>query len=69
MELEPLQDPKEVEIVKELIQSHQRLTGSHVAERILADWAKSQGDFVKIIPSEYKAALQRQDEVQAETVA
>jgi glutamate synthase (NADPH) large chain len=40
-----------------LITDHQEHTGSPVAERILADWASSSEQFVKVIPRDYKRAL------------
>ena len=43
--------------LRELIEKHQRYTGSTVAERILEDWGRSRGHFHKVMPVDYKRAL------------
>jgi glutamate synthase (NADPH/NADH) large chain len=43
--------------LRRLIESHQALTGSAVAERILADWDHYLPKFVKVMPVDYKRAL------------
>ena len=43
--------------LRELIQKHQRYTGSAVAEAILSDWDVSVGRFHKVMPVDYKRAL------------
>ena len=55
--------------MKALIENHQSYTGSAVAQRLLDNWDASLGNFVKIIPSDYKAALQRltEQEIGAES--
>jgi glutamate synthase (NADPH/NADH) large chain len=45
------------DLLKELIQKHLDETGSQVAARLLADWAKSRAKFVKVFPNEYRRAL------------
>ncbi len=71
MELVELEDmtPEDEELVKGLLRSHQLHTGSERADQILANWREYHRRIVKIIPGEYKKALQAQAEVQAETVA
>jgi glutamate synthase (NADPH) large chain len=44
-------------LLKGLIESHHRWTGSLRAREILDDWANARGRFVKVFPSEYKRAL------------
>ncbi|NRF66612.1 glutamate synthase subunit alpha [Aquincola sp. S2] len=44
-------------LLKNLIESHHRWTGSLRAREILEDWANARGRFVKVFPSEYKRAL------------
>jgi glutamate synthase domain-containing protein 2/glutamate synthase domain-containing protein 1/glutamate synthase domain-containing protein 3 len=39
------------------IEEHRELTGSPVAERLLADWGDAVGRFVKVMPHDYKRAL------------
>ncbi|KAI9881984.1 MAG: hypothetical protein M1823_006298, partial [Watsoniomyces obsoletus] len=40
-----------------LIERHERATSSVVARELLADWPKSVGDFIKVLPVEYRRAL------------
>jgi glutamate synthase (NADPH/NADH) large chain len=44
-------------LLKQLIESHLRYTGSEVARRILDDWDHARTRFVKVFPSEYRRAL------------
>jgi glutamate synthase domain-containing protein 3 len=39
------------------IREHRELTGSPVAERLLADWDAQLARFVKVMPHDYKRAL------------
>jgi glutamate synthase (NADPH/NADH) large chain/glutamate synthase (ferredoxin) len=55
--LEPLA-PEDVSIVHELVQEHRRRTGSELAARILDDWQQAQLRFVKVMPHDYRAALE-----------
>jgi len=45
--------------IKRLIEMHFKQTQSPLASRILKDWTKSQGQIVKVMPVEYKQALER----------
>ena len=44
-------------LLKQLIESHQRYTGSEVGRRILDDWDRARAKFVKVFPHEYRRAL------------
>ncbi|AWB34910.1 glutamate synthase-related protein [Orrella marina] len=44
-------------ILKRLVESHFRLTGSFRARDILGNWQASRGHFVKVMPTEYRRAL------------
>ena len=44
-------------ILRRMIESHARHTGSAQAKRILDDWAGFRGKFVKVFPKEYRRAL------------
>jgi len=46
------------ELLKSLIERHAGYTGSIPARAILADWSVQRGRFVKVMPHEYKRALQ-----------
>jgi glutamate synthase domain-containing protein 3 len=56
--LEPLA-VDDVPIVRELVHEHERRTGSPLAGRILDDWQRAQLRFVKVMPHDYRAALER----------
>jgi glutamate synthase (NADPH/NADH) large chain len=57
VDLDPFNDHYESEL-KHYIQNHHALTGSKVAKRILDDWTNALKDFVLVIPTEYKLALE-----------
>ena len=40
-----------------MIQKHAQLTGSTVAQKVLADWKSLQSQFVKVMPRDYKRML------------
>ena len=45
------------ELLKTLIEQHQKETGSETAKAILANWSASRARFVKVFPNEYRRAL------------
>jgi glutamate synthase (NADPH/NADH) large chain len=45
------------DILRELIQRHFRYTGSFRAKAILENWASMRGQFIKVMPLEYRKAL------------
>jgi len=55
--LESLSEAEDIERVKEMLKRHQHLTGSTVAERVLASWKALQPRFVKVMPHDYKRVL------------
>ena len=57
--LEPVADPEDAAELKSLITSHLEYTGSTVARRVLEDWDAMLPRFLKIMPEEYKMALER----------
>jgi glutamate synthase (NADPH/NADH) large chain len=70
VELEPMEDEVDIAELKELIEKHQNYTGSEVAGHILDDWDTALGQFIKVMPIDYKRALQEMaDEEAGETVA
>jgi glutamate synthase domain-containing protein 3 len=58
VDVDPFEDPEDIETVRELIEEHRALTGSAVAERVLDDWENMTGKFVKIMPVDYKRVLE-----------
>jgi glutamate synthase (NADPH/NADH) large chain len=65
VDLEPLVQPDDVELVRELLARHARYTGSELAARLLCDWTETAGLFVKVMPRDYKRALEAQQRASA----
>ena len=61
MEMIGLEDLSDADIthVGELIQNHINYTGSPLAKQILDNWKTTQKHFIKVMPTDYKAALER----------
>lgn len=62
VDLEQLTDPDEIDELLHLITRHREYTGSLRAEFILKTWDQQLDNFVKVIPGDYKLALQRLEE-------
>jgi glutamate synthase (ferredoxin) len=56
--IEELEDPEEINEVKEMIQRHLNYTQSKRAELVLNNWEEMSGKFVKVIPKDYKRMIQ-----------
>ena len=65
VQLECVDAPEDVAELKELIDKHRRHAGSKVAEEILADWDRQQPKFKKVMPIDYKRALEEQKRAEA----
>ncbi|NLG17368.1 MAG: glutamate synthase large subunit [Fibrobacter sp.] len=59
VDIEPVVDAADQELLLKLIRNHAQLTGSLQAERILRNWVDMVHQFVKVIPMEYKRVLDR----------
>ena len=61
MEMVAFEDKEAEDIakLKRLIKNHSMYTSSPLAKRILADWENQQKHFIKVMPRDYKKALQR----------
>lgn len=70
VDLEDLVDTADIEMVYDLIDKHHRYTGSNIARKILDDWTDFLPKFIKIMPRDYRLALERlareREEVQRE---
>ena len=55
--LETLEDPKEIEELRQLVKNHADLTKSKHAFKILALWDEMVPKFVKVLPKDYKRML------------
>jgi len=60
VELEALAEDHDLAELRELIEKHRAYTGSTVAAWILEDWARAVGQFVKVMPVDYKRVLMAQ---------
>src|SRR4030095_8735665 len=58
VDLEPLVDVEDVELVKDLLSRHIRYTQSPMAARLLVGWEATRQRFVKVMPRDYKRVLQ-----------
>jgi glutamate synthase (NADPH/NADH) large chain len=57
LELETVQDAEDILELRSLIERHYKYTNSRVARRVLDDWEKYLGQFVKVMPTDYKRVL------------
>jgi len=69
VELEDMSDLDDQLAVMELVRNHVHYTGSTVGRRVLDNWDQLKDKFVKVMPSDYKAALasQRQQAMNSQT--
>ncbi|MCV7218451.1 glutamate synthase large subunit [Mycobacterium crocinum] len=58
-------DNADLEWLRDIIVAHVDATDSVVGQRILADWSGQVGNFVKVMPRDYKAVLQAIAEAEA----
>ena len=57
VDLETVNEVEDVALLSTLIEEHRDLTGSTVAAGILADWESTLGQFVKVMPRDYKRIM------------
>jgi glutamate synthase domain-containing protein 3 len=70
VDLVPLVDFGDRDLVRHLVEQHARHTGSARAKRALAQWDRAERSFVAVVPREYRQALERQrDEANARAMA
>jgi glutamate synthase domain-containing protein 2/glutamate synthase domain-containing protein 3 len=55
--LEPVEDPEDVSLLRDLVERHYRYTGSIRAKEVLDRWSEVLPQFVKVISVEYKTVL------------
>ena len=58
VDLEPLEDDEDIAHVHRLIEAHVRHTGSDRGEYVLDNWSELLASFVKVMPVDYRRALQ-----------
>jgi glutamate synthase domain-containing protein 3 len=59
VELENVWQEEDQAALRELITRHCRFTGSRQAEHILEHWQQMVGAFVKVMPIDYRRAIER----------
>ena len=59
VDLEALWQEEDIETLRDLIERHHQWTGSERAKQILDNWDEMAGKFVKVMPIDYRRALQR----------
>jgi len=59
-ELESVSAANDILRLKSLIKNHLDYTGSTVAKSVLDDWESALGQFVKVMPTDYKRVLEEQ---------
>ncbi len=57
VDFDPLEE-KDILYLRQQIENHLKYTGSAVAERVLENWDESLRKFIKVIPVDYKRALE-----------
>jgi glutamate synthase (ferredoxin) len=69
VDLEPLCEVDDLELVRDLLIQHAGYTCSTVAARLLADWNESVAKFVKVMPRDYRRVLQERKQAESEALA
>ena len=61
METIELEKPElqDLDIINELVQNHFTHTNSEISKQILSNWELSKRKFIKVMPIEYKRALEK----------
>jgi glutamate synthase (NADPH) large chain len=58
VDVEPLREPDDIELLRDLLIQHAGYTGSAVAKRLLKSWKRSIKEFVKVMPLDYRRVLE-----------
>ncbi len=65
VDLEPVVESADVEMLKGMISRHRGFTGSAVAERVLRNWEALLPKFLKVMPVDYRRVLQELEKARA----
>ena len=66
VDLEPLGQGDDIELVRDLLIQHAGYTGSTVAAQLLSDWDEALCKFVKVMPLDYRRVLQERKQAESE---
>ncbi|MDH5458426.1 MAG: glutamate synthase subunit alpha, partial [Nitrospinota bacterium] len=69
VDLLPVEEDEDISELKSLIAEHQKLTGSTLAEKILAEWETMLPKFVKVYPKDYRRVLEERKKKLLDEVA
>ncbi len=69
VELEKVEDFDDIAELQGLIEEHAERTGSSVATEVLNNWSTALGQFVKVMPTDYKRVLLERKQAEKELVA
>ena len=69
VELEKVEDTEDIAELQGLIEEHAERTGSTVAAEVLDNWSTTLGQFVKVMPTDYKRVLLERKQAEKELVA
>ena len=69
VELESVEDAEDIAELQGLIEEHAERTGSTVAAEVLDNWSTALGQFVKVMPTDYKRVLLERKQAEKELVA
>ncbi len=69
VELEKVEEAEDVAELQALIEEHAERTGSAVAKEVLDNWSGTLGQFVKVMPTDYKRVLLERKQAKKELVA
>ena len=69
VELEKVEDAEDIAELQGLIEEHAQRTGSTVATEVLDNWSATLGQFVKVMPTDYKRVLLERKQAEKELVA
>ncbi len=68
LNLLPVEEDQDIQLLKGLIENHYNATLSPLAQRILENWEHYLPKFIKIFPEEYKQALLRLEQEKLQTI-
>jgi glutamate synthase (ferredoxin) len=68
VDLEPLAEREDLEVVRDLIRKHAEYTQGTLARKILANWDHMYSKFVKVMPRDYKRAVTAMKRAEAEGI-
>jgi glutamate synthase (NADPH/NADH) large chain len=65
VEVEPVSREQDGEMLYRLVSDHVKYTGSEYAARIIRDWTEMLPQFVKVMPIDYRRALERRQKAES----